>query len=113
MKVETRYQDNFGQVKSLHYYQNKGNRSFTHFFIVQFLERDSVRRVLEAGQHSGEESSVAAVPVFSPFLWLQGAEQGQQGISSKSKRGRADNVHVDFGMQDKISLEQMVRRNKL
>ena len=98
-------QENFGEVDSLHYYQNKDNRSFTHFFIVQFRDADSVTGVLRSAEHSGGEGTGAAVPVYSPFLWLQGADSQNY---NKSLRAKGVNVPVDFGMRDTNSLEQMV-----
>ena len=98
-------QDNFGEVESLHYYNNSVNKTFTHFLIVQFRDVSSVETVLRSAQHSGGDGSVAAVPVYSPFLWLQGAQSGKSHQQSNSRRVP---VPVNFGSGDKESLEQMV-----
>ena len=103
-------QENFGDVESLHYYKNSDNKSFTHFLIVQFRAADSVQSVMSSAQQAGGDGSVAAVPVCSPFLWLQGASEsaGQQKPAKTRAAQGGGNVPFDYGRRDKESLEQMV-----
>ena len=83
--------DQFGDVESLHYFNNKASNNFTHFFIVNFSKMKTVNRILDSAQHSvGDGVSASPVPVYSPFLWLQGGKVSKNINKFKS-------VPVDYG----------------
>jgi len=103
--LSTYCQDQFGKVASLHYYNNTANKNFTDFFIVEFVSSTSVDEVLGNAQHSaGEGGGLGPVPVYSPFLWLQG------GMPGKVARNLAEcNAPVDLGRGDLSKTEQQIR----
>ena len=45
---------------------------FKAFFIVEFSSAEAVRQVLDQSEHSDLRGAGSPVPVYSPFLWLQG-----------------------------------------
>ena len=83
--------EQFGEVQSLHYFNNKSSHNFNHFFIVSFIQVKTVNKILNSAQHStGDGMSSTPVPVYSPFLWLQ------EGKVSKNIN-KFKNVPVDYG----------------
>ena len=93
--------EQFGEVDSLHYYNNKSSKNFNHFFIVNFRDSDTVTKILEGSTHSVSDGAAASpVPVYSPFLWLQG------GKTSKNIK-KYHHIRVDYGQTDLT--EQKVR----
>ena len=88
-------------MESLHYYNNTASKNFTHFFIVNFKQAETVKGILDSAQHSESDgSSATPVPVYSPFLWLQG------GKLSKNQT-KYQNIPVDYGSIE--NSEQKVR----
>jgi len=83
--------EQFGDVESLHYFNNKSSNNFSHFFIVNFSDKRTVNSILDSAQHSvGDGMSATPVPVYSPFLWLQGGK-----VSKNTKKFKS--VPVDYG----------------
>jgi len=68
-------QEQFGPVTSLHFHKNKDSKTFRDFFIVEFASSDSVSSVLTQARHSTCDTGGHPVPVYSPFLWLQGGRE--------------------------------------
>ena len=99
-------QTNFGEVQTMSFYENSRNKKFTNFFIVEFSGEESVQQVLNLAQHSEGEGSAAAVPVYSPFLWLQSPLSPP---SSKPSTVKTREIPIDFSMKDRTALEQRVR----
>ena len=86
--------EKFGPVESLHYFNNKFSKNFTHFFIVNFCDSSTVKTILTSAQHSVSDGiSASPVPVYSPFLWLQGGN-----VSKNLKQFKS--VPVDYGKND-------------
>ena len=83
--------EQFGDVESLHYFNNKSSNNFTHFFIVNFSDERTVNSILNSAQHSVTDGlSATPVPVYSPFLWLQGGKVSRNIDKFKT-------VPVDYG----------------
>ena len=99
-------QTNFGEVKMMSYYENTKNKKFSNFFIVEFSAEQSVEQVLNLAQHSEGDGTVAAVPVYSPFLWFQSPVSSP---SNKATTDKTKDITIDFGVKDRPALEQMVR----
>ena len=99
-------QTNFGDVHTMNFYDNSKNKKFTSFFIVEFSAEQSVSQVLNQAQHSEGEGTAAAVPVYSPFLWLQSPLSPP---SSKPSTVKTREIPIDFSMKDRTALEQRVR----
>jgi len=94
-------QENFGQVGSLHYFKNNVSKTFTDFFIVEFRSHKCVEKVMGKAQHSeGEGGGMGPVPVYSPFLWLQG------GKGPKKFKDCEVPVHINLEDTDK-ALQQV------
>lgn len=92
--------EQFGNVDSLYYYKNNMSKNFTDFFIVEFESEDSVRKVLSSAHHSVDDSGQGPVPVYSPFLWLQGGKGTKNTNTCK--------VPVDLGLTSfDMSLDQI------
>jgi len=91
-------QENFGKVSSLHYYNNTVSKNFTDFFIVEFESVESVSEVMSSAQHSKEEGGgMGPVPVYSPFLWLQG---GKNSKNPPKRSEHSQEVHIELGQKD-------------
>ena len=89
------------------YYVNTNNKKFSNFFILEFSQEESVNQVLNLAQHSEGDGALAAVPVYSPFLWLQSPVASPP--SDKPSTARTREIPIDFSMKDRPALEVMVR----
>ena len=99
-------QNNFGDVNMMSYYVNSSNKKFSNFFIVEFSAEQSVEQVLNLAQHSEGDGTAAAVPVYSPFLWLQSPVSSP---SDKADTAKTKDIPIDLSMKDRPALELMVR----
>ena len=100
-------QTEFGEVEMMSYYVNTNNKKFSNFFILEFSQEESVNQVLNLAQHSEGDGALAAVPVYSPFLWLQSPVASPP--SDKPSTARTREIPIDFSMKDRPALEVMVR----
>ncbi len=65
---------NFGKIRELRYHENKGDTQFSHFYLVEFEEAESVRGALQQGvvvEKGNGDTPASPIPVSSNFLWFR------------------------------------------
>jgi len=97
----------FGKVAGLYYFNNTSSKNFTDFFIVEFVSEASVSQVMRLAQHQHSDNGndgLRPVPVYSPFLWFQGAHGGE-----KSNIHTDCDVPIDLGQKHTVKTLQQVK----
>ena len=66
--------ENFGIVKALHYHNNASSEAFSHFFVVEFEDVESIGKAMFVGaEHNisnGANTKSVSIPISSPFMWF-------------------------------------------